>query len=92
MRSQDYCTAATKRQIHQELREPLRDQMRERLNSKEGKEIYKRLMNTVEHAWGNIKFNCRVNMFHLRGLKKVDAEFQLLAIGHNIKKLSKRRK
>jgi hypothetical protein len=87
----DDCTTATKRQIHQELREPLRDAMRERLNSKEGKEIYKQRMNTVEHAWGNIKYNCRVTMFHLRGLKKVNAEFQLLAIGHNIKKLSRRK-
>lgn len=85
------CTTGAKRQIHQELREPLRDEMRTRLNSKEGKEIYKKRMNTVEHAWGNIKFNCRITMFHLRGLKKVNAEFQLLAIGHNIKKLSRRR-
>jgi hypothetical protein len=26
-------------------------------------------------------------MFHLRGLEKVNAETQLLAIGHNIKKI-----
>ena len=26
-------------------------------------------------------------MFHLRGLQKVNAETQLLAIGHNIKKI-----
>ncbi len=85
------CTTGAKRQIHQELREPLRDAMRQRLNSKEGKEIYKKRMNTVEHAWGNMKFNCRVVMFHLRGLKKVNSEFQLLAIGHNIKKISRKK-
>lgn len=84
------CTSGDKRQIHKELREPLRDAMRERLNSDEGKETYKKRLNAIEHVWGNIKFNNRVIMFHLRGLKKVNAEFQLLAIGHNIKKLSRR--
>ena len=64
--------------------------MRERLSSVEGKETYKKRLNAIEHVWGNIKFNNRVIMFHLRGLKKVNAEFQLLAIGHNIKKLSRR--
>jgi transposase len=85
------CTKGSKRQIHQELREPLRDAMRERLRSEEGKETYKKRLNAIEHVWGNIKFNNRVTMFHLRGLKKVNAEFQLLAIGHNIKKLSRRK-
>lgn len=86
-----HCTKASKRHIHQELREPLRDAMRERLSTAEGKKMYQKRMNTVEHAWGNIKFNNRVTMFHLRGIKKVNAEFQLLAIGHNIKKLSKKK-
>lgn len=83
------CTSGSKRQIFQELREPLRDAMRERLNTKEGKAIYRKRLNIVEHGWGNIKFNCKVTMFHMRGLNKVNAEFQLLAIGHNIKKINK---
>lgn len=85
------CTSGIKRQIHQELREPLRQAMRHRLNSKEGKQIYKKRLNTIEHVWGNIKFNCRITMFHLRGLQKVNAETQLLAIGHNIKKILSRK-
>ncbi len=48
-------------------------------------------MTTVEHGWGNINFNYRVIMFHLRRIKKVNAEFQLPAIEHNIKKLSRRK-
>lgn len=85
------CTSGAKRQIHKELREPLRDAMRERLKSEEGKEAYKKRLNAIEHVWGNIKFNNRVTMFHLKGLKKVNSEFQLLAIGHNIKKLSRKK-
>jgi hypothetical protein len=61
--------------------------MRKKLSSPEGKQIYKKRLNAIEHVWANIKFNCRVTMFHLRGLEKVNAETQLLAIGHNIKKI-----
>lgn len=85
------CTAGSKRQIHQELRESLREAMRQRTSSKEGKQIYKKRLNMIEHVWGNIKFNCRITRFHLRGLQKVNAETQLLAIGHNLKKLFTRK-
>ena len=81
------CTSGSKRQIHQEFREPLREAMRQRLSSEAGRQIYKKRLNMIEHVWGNIKFNYRVTMFHLRGLKKINAEIQLLTIGHNIKKL-----
>lgn len=81
------CTSGAKRQIYWELREPLRDAMRKKLYSKESKQIYKKRLNSIEHVWANIKFNGRVTMFHLRGLEKVNAETQLLEIGHNIKKI-----
>lgn len=48
----NHCTKASKRQIHQELREPLLDAMRKRLSTTEGKRMYEKRMNTVEHAGG----------------------------------------
>jgi transposase len=72
------CTRGARRTIYQELREPLRQQARDRLSTEEGKGIYQKRMHTIEPRWGNIKFNRKFKMFQLRSLKKVDAEFKLM--------------
>jgi hypothetical protein len=40
----------------------------------------------VEAVFGNLKNNKYYKRFHLRGLKKVEIEFGLLAIAHNLAK------
>ena len=40
----------------------------------------------VEAVFGNLKNNKHFKRFHLRGLKKVEIEFGLLAIAHNLAK------
>jgi transposase len=59
----------------------------EKLLSKEGYEEYKKRMHTVEPPFGNIKFNLGYRHFLLRGSKKVKGEFNLICIGHNLKKI-----
>jgi len=61
--------------------------MRERLLSKGGKEKYKKRLFTVEPPFGNLKHNLGYRSFLLRGLGKVDGEFKLMCIGHNLKKM-----
>jgi transposase len=63
--------------------------MRRKLDTAEGKMIYRRRKVIVEPALGNIKHNLGFRQFLLRGLKKVKTEFMLIAIAHNIKKMAK---
>ena len=60
--------------------------MRERIDSPEGKLAYSRRMSTVEPVFGNIRHNKRMNRFTLRGKNKVDGQWKLYAIVHNIEK------
>lgn len=63
--------------------------MRQKLDTAEGKQIYRRRKTIVEPVLGNIKHNLGFRRFLLRGLKKVRAEFILIAIVHNIRKIAK---
>ncbi|MBU0710282.1 MAG: IS1182 family transposase [Candidatus Omnitrophica bacterium] len=63
--------------------------MRSKLNTAYGKLIYGRRKVIVEPVFGNIKHNLGFRQFLLRGLIKVKAEFMLIAIVHNIKKIAK---
>ena len=63
--------------------------MRQKLDSAEGKRIYAKRKIIIEPVFGNIKHNLRFREFLLRGLKKVKAEFALIAIVHNIRKIAK---
>ena len=85
------CTSASARQINQDFREPLRERVRNLLDSPQGKWIYKKRMSMIEPIWGNIKFNKLITMFHLRGLNKVNGEWMLIALASNIQKLMARR-
>jgi len=84
----ELCTKAKFRTVVVEIREPLREQMRERLNSEEGQQIYKKRLHPVEAIFGHLKFNLGYTYFLLRGLAKVDAEFKLMCIAYNLKKLA----
>ena len=58
-----------------------------KLLSDEGGEEYKKRMHTVEPPFGNIKFNLGYYRFLLRGIDSVKGEFNLMCIGHNLKKI-----
>lgn len=81
------CTKQKARTLAREERRGLLEEMRERLLSKEGKEKYKKRLFTVEPPFGNLKHNLGYRSFLLRGLEKVDGEFKLMCIGHNLKKM-----
>ena len=61
--------------------------MREKLETDEGKNIYRSRMSTVEPVHGDMQKNRGFIQFALRGLEKVNVEYNLLAIAHNIRKI-----
>ncbi len=77
------------RTIHREIREALKEQMRKRLQSEEGKAIYKCRLHPIESIFGHFKQNLNYYYFLVRGKVKVQAEMTLMAIAHKLKQLGK---
>jgi len=65
------------------------DWMKHRVDSPQGKQIYSHRMSVVEPVFGNIGYNKRLNRFWLRGKEKVNAQWQLYCMVHNIEKLQR---
>lgn len=63
------------------------DWMKHRVDSVNGKLIYSHRMSVVEPVFGNIATNKRLNRFSLRGKNKVQSQWQLYCMVHNIEKL-----
>ena len=61
--------------------------MMDRVDSAEGKRIYGHRMSVVEPVFGNIGTNKKLARFSLRGKVKVQGQWQLYCIVHNIEKL-----
>jgi hypothetical protein len=57
-------------------------------DSPEGRARYGRCFATVEPVFGNLRHNKQLNRFTLRGQKKVDAQWKLYCLVHNIEKLA----
>ncbi|MGQ7272820.1 transposase [Marinobacter sp. V034] len=64
------------------------DWMKHRVDSPQGKAIYSHRMSVVEPVFGNIGTNKKLNRFSLRGKKKVQGQWQLYCMVHNIEKLA----
>ncbi|MBL0162522.1 MAG: IS1182 family transposase [Xanthomonadales bacterium] len=66
--------------------------MRERIDSEHGRALYGQRFATVEPVFGNLRHNKRLNRFTLRGQHKVDGQWKLFALVHNIEKWANYRK
>ena len=64
------------------------DRMKRRLDMPEGRARYGRRFATVEPVFGNLRANKRLDRFTLRGRTKVDAQWRLYCLVHNIEKLA----
>jgi hypothetical protein len=64
------------------------DKMKRRIDSPEGRARYGQRFATVEPVFGNLRHNKRLNRFTLRGKSKVDAQWKLYCLVHNIEKLA----
>jgi transposase len=64
------------------------EQMKQRIDSDKGKLLYGQRFATVEPVFGNIRANKRLNRFTYRGGKKVNGQWLLFCLVHNIEKLA----
>jgi transposase len=81
------CTKAKKRILSRDPREHLMENMRKKLRTEEGKELYQERMSTVEPVFGQMKQNRGFTEFLLRGKDKTKVEFLIMCIVHNIEKI-----
>jgi transposase len=64
------------------------ERMRQAIDSERGRQLYGRRFATVEPVFGNLRHNKRLNRFTLRGQQKVDGQWKLYCLVHNIEKLA----
>lgn len=67
--------------------EGYKEEVKKRLASEEGLAKRSQRSVDVETPFANLKYNMGHRRFILRGIAKVNIEFQLLALAHNIKKI-----
>ena len=62
------------------------DQMREAIDSPRGRALYSKRIGTVEPVFANLRHNKRLTRFTLRGQCKVNTQWNLYCLVHNIEK------
>ena len=62
------------------------DWMKHRVDSDYGKTVYGHRMSVIEPVFGNIGYNKQLSRFSLRGITKVNAQWQLYCLVHNIER------
>lgn len=63
------------------------DEMKAKIDTQQGKRIYARRLGIVEPVFANICVQKRMNRFTLRSKQKVDVQWRLFALVHNIGKI-----
>jgi len=67
---------------------PHTERMKQAIDSVEGRKRYGQRMATVEPVFGNLRSNKRLDRFTLRGQDKVNTQWHLFCLVHNIEKLA----
>ncbi len=65
--------------------------MRRKLDSETGRQMITRRFATVEPVFANLRYNKGLDRFTLRSRKKVQGQWRLYCLVHNIEKLMKAR-
>jgi len=63
------------------------DKMRVKIDSSPGRREYSKRLGAIEPVFGNITVNKGMNKFTLRGQEKVNTQWQMYCLVHNIEKL-----
>jgi hypothetical protein len=61
--------------------------MKAKIDSEQGKRIYARRLGIVEPVFANLCVHKRMNRFTLRSKQKVNVQWKLYALVHNIAKI-----
>jgi transposase len=81
------CTTGKYRTVWVRPNLSYRKEMQEKLKTLKGQEMMRRRATSVELVFGWIKHIYGVRRFLLRGLEKVNAEWNLILIGHNLRRI-----
>ncbi len=73
--------------LKKQHKENVTDWMRKRIDSDKGKQIYSHRMSVVEPVFGNIGSNKKLNRFSLRSKIKVQSQWRMYCLVHNIEKI-----
>ena len=73
---------------HAKAEEKAAERMKRKIDTEQGREMIGRRFSTVEPVFGNLRANKKLNRFTLRGTVKVDAQWKLYCLVHNIEKLA----
>ncbi len=65
------------------------DRMKIKIDSDKGRHVYSQRLGTVEPVFGNINTNKRLNRFSLRGKPKVNAQWLMYCMVHNVEKIQR---
>ena len=65
------------------------ERMRQAIDSPKGRQLYSQRIGTVEPVFGNIRHNKRLTRLNHRGRTKVNTQWNLYCMVHNIEKLAK---
>ena len=90
-KSKDVCVRGKNgfRIVSRHNREDLIEKMRLKLSTEYGKRLYRQRAPIAESPHGHFKKNLGFRQFLCRGKPAVSAEFKLLCIGYNIRKIAK---
>ena len=69
--------------VRMETGRPLCEEMRRKVDSKEGRRRYSRRMGIVEPVFGNIRHAKGMDRFYYRGRKMVGVQWMLFCLVHN---------
>jgi transposase len=64
------------------------DRMKQRIDTEQGRDQYAKRFATVEPVFANIRHNKGMNRFTLRGHAKVEGQWKLFCLVHNIEKIA----
>jgi hypothetical protein len=73
---------------HAKAAEKAIERMKRKIDTDTGREMIARRFATVEPVFGNLRYNKGLNRFTLRGRHKVDGQWKLYCLVHNIEKLA----
>jgi transposase len=73
---------------HAKAQEKAGERMKRKIDTEQGREMIARRFATVEPVFGNLRYNKGLNRFTLRGRQKVDGQWKLYCLVHNIEKLA----
>ena len=73
--------------ITKEQKAGIIERMKQKIDSPEGRHIYSRRLGTVEPVFGHVTGAIGIKRFSLRGKRKVDGQWKLMMMLHNILKI-----